>query len=69
MFVEISLITIGTALVVSKILRRIKVADAETQTDSGLWLPQMVIYFEDSESESVLEMDEMELIQEYVSPD
>ena len=69
MFVEISLITIGTALVVSKILRRIKVADAETQTDSGLWLPQMVIYFEDSESESVLEMDEMELINEYVSPD
>ena len=66
MFVEISLITIGTALVVSKILRRIKVADAETQTDSGLWLPQMVIYFEDSESDSVLEM---ELIQEYVSPD
>ena len=69
MFIEISLITIGTALVVSKILRRIKVADAETQTDCGLWLPQMVIYFEDSESESVLEMDEMELIQEYVSPD
>ena len=80
MMLEISLIAIGTAIVVSKILHRIKVTDADTQTEQGLWLPQLPIYFDDSsDSEArVTEMElihtdseesilEMELIKEYVS--
>ena len=80
MMLEISLIAIGTAIVVSKILNRIKVTDAGTQTEQGLWLPQLPIYFDDSsDSEArVTEMElihtdseesilEMELIKEYVS--
>ena len=66
MFVEISLITIATALVVSKIIRRIKVTDTSTQTEPGLWLPQVAMWLDDS-SESELSVLEMEVIKEYIS--
>ena len=66
MFIEISLITIATALVVSKIIRRIKVTDNETQTEPGLWLPQVAMWLDDS-SDTDPSVLEMELIKGYVS--
>ena len=69
MLIEISLIAIGTAIIVSKILNKIKVTDKSTQTLQGLWLPQVAMWLDDS-SDSVdtdLSVVEMELVTDYVS--
>lgn len=66
MIIEISLIAIATALVVSKIIRRIKVTDSSTQTEPGLWLPQVAMWLDDS-SDTDPSVLEMELIKGYVS--
>ena len=70
MLLEISLTAIGAILVLSKIVRRIKIKDVGTQTEPGLWLPQLPMWLDDSSmSESSCESEkselEMKLIKEY----
>ena len=70
MFIEISLIVIATALVVAKILRKKNSLDKDTQTEEGLWLPQIPMYFEDtsgsvSTSSDDISILEMEVIKGY----
>ena len=70
MFIEISLIVIATALVVAKILRKKKSLDKNTQTELGLWLPQIPMYFEDtsgsvSTSSDDISILEMEVVKGY----
>ena len=66
MIIEISLILIGTAIIVKSINRRVNVTDTGTQTEQGLWLPHVPMYLDDSSSSdvSILEMD---VIHSYVS--
>ena len=70
MFIEISLIVIATALVVAKILRKKQSLDKNTQTELGLWLPQIPMYFEDtsgsvSTSSDDISILEMEVVKGY----
>ena len=70
MFIEISLIVIATALVVAKILRKKQSLDKNTQTEEGLWLPQIPMYFEDtsgsvSTSSDDISILEMEVVKGY----
>jgi hypothetical protein len=70
MLIEISLTIIGAILVLSKIVRRIKIKDVGTQTEPGLWLPQVAMWLDDSSmsessGESVLSDLEMKVIKEY----
>ncbi len=67
MLLEISLTAIGAILVLSKIVRRIKIRDVGTQTEPGLWLPQVAMWLDDSSmsGESVLSDLEMKVIKEY----
>jgi len=70
MFIEISLIVIATALVVAKILRKKQSLDKDTQTEEGLWLPQIPMYFEDtsgsvSTSSDDISILEMEVVKGY----
>ena len=63
MFTEISLIAIGT-YVILKILRKKESNDVGTQTDGGIWLPQVPMYLDDSSGSELSQM-EMEVIHGY----
>ena len=70
MLVEISLTIIGALLVLTKIVRKIKITDVSTQTEPGLWLPQVAMWLDESSmsessGESVLSDLEMKVIKEY----
>ena len=69
MILEISLITIASVIMVSKIVMKIRITDVGTQTEPGLWLPQVAMWMDDSSScescESVLGDLEMKVITEY----
>ena len=70
MLIEISLTIIGALLVLTKIVRKIKIKDVSTQTEPGLWLPQVAMWLDESSmsessGESVLSDLEMKVIKEY----
>ena len=60
--------TIGTVLVVSKMRNRVtaaKYTSSGTQTQPGLWLPQVPMWIDSDSSVSSLDIGNLEIIPQY----